>query len=351
MMNDLSRLNYQNSQLRNKFDSNQATSVQLRRKDSLKSDKTRAIELERARLAQQNIELNEKLKDATTNISSLRESLILKDASTSQLIAKLHNEMNSEVLKRDESISQVTQHLSDANVRHENEIERLKYSMEKEQTSLTEEINALKQELQYSRDEHDMEISQLFNTLEKVEHDRDGMQGKQRDYDLELSQMKDDLDAANQDHEAELSRIQKDFITYQSTTQAEKDKLKHQLQITKDELKQCQSDLRHNSSEDVIFLRGTVNKAHGEIRKVKLEMDALKALHERENDKMKAEAKKGTAPCRRCMWQTNMQKAKAVQRNKAIEQVAKKQRASQLQKKGPAKWEDSSRTPYDSDSE
>ena len=350
MVTCMRHLNFKNSQLRNNFQNNHDKNVQLRKQDSLKSEKTRAIELERSRLAQQNQELRNRLNIVTDELSTLKEKMVLKDASALQSTTKLNNNMRNEILKREKTITQLTQQLSDTKNLHESEVKRLKYKAENENVSYSEEIKILKQELMHAKEAHSLEISQLFNTLEKVEHDRDDIQGKQDDYEQELIQMKNELDAVNQDHQSELSRIQKDFLTYQNKSEAEKNELKRRLRSSNDELERCKSDLKNNSSEDVMFLRGAVNKAHGEIRKVKLEMDALKALHEREKEKMKEEAKKATAPCRRCMWQTNMQKAKALQRNKAIEQI-NKQRGSPLQKSKGMKWSDSKRSPYDSDSD
>merc|ERR1719215_1306589 len=91
--------------------------------------------------------------------------------------------------------------------------------------------------------------------------------------------------------------------------------LEDELHSTKSDLEQCKDDLRNNASDDVNFLRSALNKAHNDIRKSKLEMDALKASHELEKNKIRNEMKKKTAPCRRCTWQS-MTKAKARQKEK-----------------------------------
>ena len=78
-------------------------------------------------------------------------------------------------------------------------------------------------------------------------------------------------------------------------------------------------------------------------------MDALKALHQKEMQKILADAKKASAPCRRCLWQTNMQKAKAIQQKRALQQAELLRKDS-----NETLWHDPKnpkRSPYDSDSD
>jgi len=355
----MERLKFEREQ-KNKFDPTFRTGstrkVLADRRDSLQKEKQLLIERERERLFEQNVKLRKQVDSSSKQIRKLEDSIVARNAMSSMSIADKEETMKAEISKRDESISRLSQQLNASKALHQSQLKALKKNAEKDRENLRAEMDDVKEKLALSQEAHEIEVERLFNTLESVEHDRDDMQEKQHNYFEQITQLKQEVEVINQSRQADISRFQKDLLAQKqnSSLQIDElslhiDELKKKLQTTTFDLDQCQKDLRNNSSEDVIFLRSAVNKSHGEVRKIKLEMDALKALHQKEMQKILADAKKASAPCRRCLWQTNMQKAKAIQQKKALQQAELLRKDS-----NETLWHDPKnpkRSPYDSDSD
>ena len=279
----MERLKFEREQ-KNKFDPTFRTGstrkVLADRRDSLQKEKQLLIERERERLFEQNEKLRKQVDSSSKQIRKLEDSIVARNALSSMSIADKEETMKAEISKRDESISRLSQQLNASKALHQSQLKALKKNAEKDRENLRAEMDDVKEKLALSQEAHEIEVEQLFNTLESVEHDRDDMQEKQHNYFEQITQLKQEVEVINQSRQADISRFQKDLLAQKqnSSLQIDElslhiDELKKKLQTTTFDLDQCQKDLRNNSSEDVIFLRSAVNKSHGEVRKIKLEME------------------------------------------------------------------------------
>lgn len=316
MYEEMTKLRDSHINLQEQLTSKKGSMVKLKRNNSLRSERSEAHQIDARKLNAKVQMLEAELRVTRKEAKHLQDKVQSSEKQANKRADELNRTYVTQISENDNDIARLRQQLSTIQTKHKLEQSRLSAELEKGETTGKAEIAKLKEKIESILAAHKGEVSQLLRTLEQVEHDRDDIKGKHEHYETELKDMKEELDSARNDYLEEVAQMQREFRNSTSVDKTAMKELEIELNSTKGDLKQCRDDLRNNASDDVNFLRSALNKAHNEIRKSKLEMDALKASHELDKKKIRDEMKKKTAPCRRCTWQKSMTKAKARQKDK-----------------------------------
>mmetsp|Transcript_8441 Transcript_8441/g.12509 ORF Transcript_8441/g.12509 Transcript_8441/m.12509 type:complete len:1311 (+) Transcript_8441:345-4277(+) len=316
MHEEMNKLRGSNLALQEQLSSEKGSIMRLKRNSSLRSERSEAHQIDVRRLNAKTQMLEAELRISRKEAKQLQEKLQVSDLLASKRADELNLTYVKQISERDTDIACLRQQLSALQTKHNFEKSRLSGELEKGASTGKAEIAKLNERIESILASHKDEVSQLLSSLEQLEHDRDDIKGKHESYESELKDMKEELDSSRNDYLEEVAQLQREFRKSTAADKIRIRELEDELHSTKSDLEQCKDDLRNNASDDVHFLRSALNKAHNEIRKNKLEMDALKASHEIEKNKIRNEMKKRTAPCRRCTWQKSMTKAKARQKEK-----------------------------------